>query len=106
MKHDRNRTTALRAAFAALCLLVTAIGACSPGPMPIARSPEDPSSPLAPEGVSPMLAASEPAPAPATHEHPAHGAGDVVYTCPMHPEVTSSTPGVCPKCKMKLVPKD
>jgi hypothetical protein len=25
--------------------------------------------------------------------------------CPMHPEVTSTTPGVCPKCNMKLVPK-
>jgi len=30
-----------------------------------------------------------------------------VYTCPMHPEVTSSTPGKCPKCGMdlQLVPK-
>jgi FtsP/CotA-like multicopper oxidase with cupredoxin domain len=25
------------------------------------------------------------------------------YTCPMHPEVVSDKPGVCPKCKMKLV---
>jgi Heavy metal binding domain len=38
---------------------------------------------------------------------PAGGAGQgVVYECPMHPEVTSNTPGgVCPKCNMKLVPK-
>jgi len=28
-----------------------------------------------------------------------------VYTCPMHPEVTSDRPGNCPKCGMKLVPK-
>lgn len=28
-----------------------------------------------------------------------------VYTCPHHPEVTSNTPGVCPKCEMKLQPK-
>jgi len=28
-----------------------------------------------------------------------------VYTCPMHPEVTDTKPGRCPKCKMKLVPK-
>ncbi len=26
-----------------------------------------------------------------------------VYTCPMHPEVTSDKPGKCPKCKMDLV---
>jgi len=26
-----------------------------------------------------------------------------VYTCPMHPEVQSSTQGNCPKCEMKLV---
>jgi hypothetical protein len=29
-----------------------------------------------------------------------------VYTCPMDPEVTSDKPGKCPKCGMKLVPKD
>ena len=28
------------------------------------------------------------------------------YVCPMHPEVTASEPGVCPKCGMKLVPAD
>ena len=28
-----------------------------------------------------------------------------VYTCPMHPEVTSSKPGKCPKCGMALVEK-
>ncbi|HEX5731220.1 MAG TPA: heavy metal-binding domain-containing protein [Blastocatellia bacterium] len=27
----------------------------------------------------------------------------VVYICPMHPEVQSSTAGLCPKCQMKLV---
>ena len=27
----------------------------------------------------------------------------VVYVCPMHPEVQSSTEGACPKCEMKLV---
>jgi hypothetical protein len=27
----------------------------------------------------------------------------VVYTCPMHPEVTSDKPGSCPKCGMDLV---
>ena len=28
------------------------------------------------------------------------------YVCPMHPEVTSSEPGTCPECGMKLVPSD
>ncbi len=28
-----------------------------------------------------------------------------LYTCPMHPEVISDTPGSCPKCGMKLVPE-
>jgi len=28
-----------------------------------------------------------------------------VYTCPMHPEVTASKPGKCPKCGMDLVKK-
>ena len=37
---------------------------------------------------------------PATGEAPA----GTVYTCPMHPEVTSSGPGKCPKCGMDLVP--
>jgi hypothetical protein len=27
------------------------------------------------------------------------------YVCPMHPEVTSETPGLCPKCNMKLEEK-
>jgi hypothetical protein len=64
-----------------------------------------------------------PAPMPATRDgtHPApgtdhdahrsHGSGSaseqaaVVYTCPMHPEVTSDRPGTCPKCGMALVKK-
>ncbi len=28
-----------------------------------------------------------------------------IYTCPMHPEITSDVPGRCPKCGMKLVEK-
>jgi P-type Cu+ transporter len=34
------------------------------------------------------------------HGHPAAPAGK--YTCPMHPEVVSDTPGDCPKCGMAL----
>jgi FtsP/CotA-like multicopper oxidase with cupredoxin domain len=28
------------------------------------------------------------------------------YVCPMHPEVTASEPGTCPKCGMKLIPAE
>ena len=34
------------------------------------------------------------------------GSGPVVYTCPMHPEVTSEEPGHCPDCGMKLLPAE
>jgi hypothetical protein len=27
------------------------------------------------------------------------------YTCPMHPQVASETPGTCPHCGMALVPR-
>ena len=43
------------------------------------------------------------------HDHHGHGMAEEaeeaaeVYVCPMHPEVTSSTPGKCPKCGMDLV---
>jgi hypothetical protein len=42
---------------------------------------------------------------PAGHEHPGGAVKDAaaVYVCPMHPEVTSATPGTCPKCGMDLV---
>jgi hypothetical protein len=52
-----------------------------------------------------------PAPSGQAGEHSHHEpAGDAtaapaaaVYVCPMHPEVTSKTPGTCPKCGMALV---
>jgi FtsP/CotA-like multicopper oxidase with cupredoxin domain len=28
------------------------------------------------------------------------------YVCPMHPEVTATESGICPKCGMKLIPSD
>src|SRR5229473_1815182 len=40
-------------------------------------------------------------------DHSSHhhmSADPTVYTCPMHPEIRSASPGTCPKCGMKLVP--
>jgi FtsP/CotA-like multicopper oxidase with cupredoxin domain len=33
----------------------------------------------------------------------APGQGPVLYSCPMHPDVTSAEPGRCPECGMKLL---
>src|SRR4029077_11231445 len=33
----------------------------------------------------------------------APGQGPVLYSCPMHPDVTSQEPGRCPECGMKLL---
>ena len=41
------------------------------------------------------------------HNHETdHGQIAAVYSCPMHPEVTSDKPGSCPKCGMDLVKED
>ncbi|HEU4412721.1 MAG TPA: efflux RND transporter periplasmic adaptor subunit [Polyangiaceae bacterium] len=55
-----------------------------------------PSSPT-PPAAAPSLPTPPPAAAPAPE--PAQ------YTCPMHPEVLSDSPGRCPKCGMPLEPK-
>jgi hypothetical protein len=104
-----------------LCGLGLAFFACSPAPAPVSESSRDPSSPRAPEGVTPFMVASVSQTGTAgggAHDHGASGHHDhgasaavdggaqgVVYVCPMHPEVTSTKQGLCPKCNMKLVPK-
>lgn len=34
---------------------------------------------------------------------PSKSTAQVQYTCPMHPDIVSSKPGNCPKCKSELV---
>ncbi len=43
---------------------------------------------------------------PTVSNPPAAVATNAVFTCSMHPEVVSNTPGECPKCGMHLVPKN
>jgi hypothetical protein len=38
----------------------------------------------------------------ASPPRPADAQPAALYACPMHPDVTSSVPGECPKCGMKL----
>jgi hypothetical protein len=41
---------------------------------------------------------------PGVMDHCAMEASPGGYTCPMHPEIRTSTPGDCPKCGMPLEP--
>ncbi|MBN2296022.1 MAG: heavy metal translocating P-type ATPase [Pirellulales bacterium] len=36
---------------------------------------------------------------------PEHSEENIIYTCPMHPEIEQDHPGDCPKCGMELEPK-
>lgn len=52
---------------------------------------------------------ASPTTAPSVNDHDRHRSDkheQSVYTCPMHPEVSADQPGRCPKCNMKLVPRD
>lgn len=88
----------MRAVLSVLVVVsVSVIGACSSKDAP----PPQPESPKS----STTTAAVDP--------HAGHGASGGAgagadaakgkYTCPMHPEVVSDSPGKCPKCKMALV---
>jgi Cu(I)/Ag(I) efflux system membrane fusion protein len=58
---------------------------------------------------SPAHPSSAPAPAPSVSSSPPPPSASpppaVDYTCPMHPEVHSATPGKCPICGMDLQPR-
>lgn len=76
---------------------------CADGTVPPPSSAH-PASASAPEGTTYVASSSTASAAESSHVHGEAGE-KVVYTCPMHPEVTSDKPGQCPKCGMNLVPK-
>jgi hypothetical protein len=64
-----------------------------------------PGTPVAPKPMTPRAAPlSPPAPSVAPAPPTPNSSPPVDYTCPMHPDVHSPTPGKCPKCGMDLVP--
>jgi hypothetical protein len=108
-------------------ILTLGLSACALGAAERVPSLHDPSNPEAPESSVQEMAAvladnasafpalSGPSGG-AEHSHggahAGHGASApdagapsaTIYSCPMHPEVTSPEPGRCPKCGMNLVP--
>jgi hypothetical protein len=101
--HRRLTSAAGRVAtLAAGAFLATPACASEPKPLPASI---DPANADAPESPRPMLTALA-APAEKPEKPEDKGPAAVTYTCPMHPEVVSDKPGRCPKCGMKLVPKD
>jgi len=58
-----------------------------------------PAAPSAPAVREPL-----PGPTPAAEPNPAEGSTpEVIWTCPMHPEISRPGPGKCPICGMELV---
>ncbi|MCP3103125.1 hypothetical protein LZ198_30025 [Myxococcus sp. K15C18031901] len=99
------------------CVLASlfTLAACASEPkrLPPALDPSSPEAPEAPE--APLAALPSTLASADSHAHhdaasepstqKGDDAGTTVYTCPMDPEVRSSTEGRCPKCGMKLVPE-
>jgi hypothetical protein len=88
-------------------LLVSALGAaaCANGTLP-RRDAQHPGHPGAREGYAALELATMVGDAQSDHAGAGNAYGEAsLYTCPMHPEVVSSTPGTCSRCGMKLVPK-
>jgi Cu(I)/Ag(I) efflux system membrane fusion protein len=66
-----------------------------PGPMPM---------PVHPARTAPAMSSAPPSPGPTASGAQPSAPPATVYSCPMHPEVTSPMPGKCPKCGMDLQP--
>ena len=71
------------------------------------KDEQSPAEPMPAEASPSTTARPERAPAPSSHPPASPAAAmkapsEVVYSCPMHPEVRSHSPGKCPKCGMEL----
>ncbi len=102
------RRPAVWVAFALFGSIFLLIAACASGAvLPLVAShPASPDGPETPWGEASQAASTQGV---LGHDHQ-HGAAPaassgVIYACPMHPEVTSGQPGVCPKCGMNLRPQ-
>lgn len=130
--HLRNRSTHDTETLMKIQILIASLlplGGCASSYAPSALSPDHPASPEA-SGAPPVtrshtldVEAEDPV-ATSTGKEPMEHAGHMkeapsapeasptlaptaatLYTCPMHPEVTSDKPDQrCPKCNMKLKP--
>ena len=76
------------------------------GAPPSGASPSLTSMPAMPMATPRASSASSPSSpsAPAPSSDRGSSLTETVYSCPMHPEVTSHAPGTCPKCGMALEP--
>lgn len=87
---------------ALLVVVVVALAACATRSQPLGLPAGHPASAESGAGVAPghpVVRAVDP---PSEPQVPDAEEG---FVCPMHPDVTSTTPGACPKCGMALVPK-
>src|SRR5688572_28840570 len=106
----------MKAVFAALPIALLLASCVSRGPILTEYPTGHPANPGAIEGAlaGPPSAlanggANLPPSTPQGADHDAsHGHGthaQAAFVCPMHPDVTSSEAGACPKCGMRLAPK-
>jgi hypothetical protein len=94
----------------ALAVLVAACSSSRPGPgvdAPVhSHEAAAPSPTLQPDGFDAAAPISVAEAAKAGGGPEVTADADAIYACPMHPEVTSATPGKCPKCGMTLIKRD
>jgi len=83
------------------CAFALALLGCA-ATLPESNPKLDPANPSAEEAPAPTVRNLVEGDRRATIEAPT-SARPAIFTCPMHPEVRSTSPGKCPKCGMTLV---